>query len=506
LREDNATTIAYDGDGNRVSETVGGTTTKYLVDTLNPTGLSQVLDEIVSGAVTRTYAYGLTRISENQLVSGTWKPSFYGYDGHGNVRLLTNTAGAVSDSYDYDAFGMPIRTSGATANNFRYSGEWFDSNLGLYHLRARHYNHATGRFWARDPEEGVPCTPLTFNPYIYATDDPVDSVDPTGRQAIIEYLLLIHFVQPVQINIPRCFAQLKYRHAFLRCNHSFWWIQTEDGKHYTISGGPDKGGGQTTIRNSYLNRWVTQGDANGHFPEDNSGDATAYESGTSYIVCPKVQALKDAAEVFFSSWRDLGVLWAIGVAGLVAFSRRYEQPNSKARAQANLRVPGDRTIDLVNKTAEFLIFAVSLGAYFWWISWLRAKGVLANHGIWHRAVIAALVVLIITTLHELGHTATGLALGMRLRAFVAGPFQWRISDGKWEFQFKPSEILSVEGATGVVPSTADLPRWRYLCMLTGGPFATLLTGILALRIALVAEGDLPVQTHARFRRRPDAAE
>ena len=192
--------------------------------------------------------------------------------------------------------------------------------------------------------------------------------------------------------------------------------------------------------------------------------------------------------------------------GLVAFSRRYEQPNSKARAQANLRVPGDRTIDLVNKTAEFLIFAVSLGAYFWWISWLRAKGVLANHGIWHRAVIAALVVLIITTLHELGHTATGLALGMILRAFVAGPIQRRISDGKWEFQFKPSEILSVEGATGVVPSTADLPRWRYLFMLTGGPFATLLTGILALRIALVAEGDLPVQTHARFRRRPDAAE
>ena len=38
--------LVYDGDGNRVSETAGGTTTKYLVDTLNPTGLPQVLDEI----------------------------------------------------------------------------------------------------------------------------------------------------------------------------------------------------------------------------------------------------------------------------------------------------------------------------------------------------------------------------------------------------------------------------------------------------------------------------
>jgi len=86
-------TIVYDGDGNRASETVGGATTKYLVDTLNPTGLPQVLDETVNGAVTRTYAYGLQRISENQLNGSTWTPSFYGYDGHGNLRFLTNSAG-----------------------------------------------------------------------------------------------------------------------------------------------------------------------------------------------------------------------------------------------------------------------------------------------------------------------------------------------------------------------------------------------------------------------------
>src|SRR5438034_6947266 len=83
----------YDGDGNRVSETVGGSTTKFLVDDHNPTGLPQVLDEIVSGAVTRTYAYGLQRITENQLISGNWTPSFYGYDGHGNVTFLTNSTG-----------------------------------------------------------------------------------------------------------------------------------------------------------------------------------------------------------------------------------------------------------------------------------------------------------------------------------------------------------------------------------------------------------------------------
>jgi len=140
--------LVYDGDGNHVSET-GGTTTKFLVDDHNPTGLPQVLDEIVSGSVTRAYAYGLQRISENQLV---------------NVRFLTNTSGAITDSYDYDVFGMPIRTSGTTPNVFLYSAERLDNNIGLYDLRARYYNHynqATGRFWARDPVEGGPKIPIS---------------------------------------------------------------------------------------------------------------------------------------------------------------------------------------------------------------------------------------------------------------------------------------------------------------------------------------------------------
>jgi|GEM_PF-4488484 len=43
-------TIVYDGDGNRVSKTVAGVTTTYLVDTLNPTGYAQVVSESFSGS------------------------------------------------------------------------------------------------------------------------------------------------------------------------------------------------------------------------------------------------------------------------------------------------------------------------------------------------------------------------------------------------------------------------------------------------------------------------
>jgi RHS repeat-associated protein len=186
-------TIAYDGDGNRVSETIGGTTTKFLVDDRNPTGLPQVLDELVNGSVTRTYAYGRQRISENQLINGTWTPSFYGYDGHGNVRFLTNSAGAITDTYTYDAFGMQIARTGTTPNVFQYSGEWLDSNIGLYYLRARYLNQATGRFWARDPIEGKKCCGMSWNPYIYVKQNPVNEVDPTGRGALGDYLSTLDF-------------------------------------------------------------------------------------------------------------------------------------------------------------------------------------------------------------------------------------------------------------------------------------------------------------------------
>jgi len=77
-----AATFVYDALGNRVAKTVDGVTTRYLVDDLNPTGFPQVVEELSgSGTVTRMYSYGWQRISENQVVSNQWTPSFYIYDG-----------------------------------------------------------------------------------------------------------------------------------------------------------------------------------------------------------------------------------------------------------------------------------------------------------------------------------------------------------------------------------------------------------------------------------------
>jgi YD repeat-containing protein len=114
----NEVSYVYDGDGNRVSKTVGSganaVTTKYLVNTNNPTGYAQIAEEIVSGAVQRVYVYGHMRINQQQLIDSSWQTSFYGYDGHGSVCYLVDVVGTVTDSYTYDAFGILIQQTGVT--------------------------------------------------------------------------------------------------------------------------------------------------------------------------------------------------------------------------------------------------------------------------------------------------------------------------------------------------------------------------------------------------------
>jgi RHS repeat-associated protein len=181
-----AVALQYDGAGNRVAKTASGVTTRYLVDDLNPTGYAQVVEEIVGSKVSRTYTYGTQRISENQVMGGVWTPSFYGYDGGGTVRFLTNAAAVVTDTYDYDAWGNVVNSTGSTPNVYLYQSEQWDPDLGLYYQRARYFNPLSGRFLSRDIYEGDTNSPSSFQKYLYAGADPVDRIDPTGHDDILE--------------------------------------------------------------------------------------------------------------------------------------------------------------------------------------------------------------------------------------------------------------------------------------------------------------------------------
>lgn len=207
--------MLYDGDGNRVARSEGGTTIRYLIDDLNPTGYPQITEEVLNGSVFRQYTYGLSRISQQQFIPGGGSQTrFLGYDAGGSVRQLTDITGVVTDTYSYDAFGNVVAQTGTTVNQFLYRGEQFDSSLGLYYLRARYYNPKTGRFLTQDKLEGggmgtcycasegsQTATPASFHLYLYTGADPVNYRDPSGYGLIDEALLIADVV--LQVTIPR---------------------------------------------------------------------------------------------------------------------------------------------------------------------------------------------------------------------------------------------------------------------------------------------------------------
>ena len=182
--------IMYDGDGNRVRKTVtpnGGAavTTRYLVDDRNLTGYAQVIEESDgSGQVQRMYGYRLDLLGQVQALNGQWVTNYYGYDGLGSVRLLTDGNGAVTDTYTYDPYGNLAYANGQTPNLYLYTGEQMDPDLGMYYLRARYYQPELGRFWNLDSFEGWQEETLSLHKYLYARNNPANRIDPSGHEDV----------------------------------------------------------------------------------------------------------------------------------------------------------------------------------------------------------------------------------------------------------------------------------------------------------------------------------
>lgn len=102
--------ITYDGDGVKVAETVAGVTTWFLVDQQNPTGYSQTIEEVRGGVVVRSYLWGQALAPLSQ--TGAEGVRFFGTDGHGSVRYLTDALGSVTDTMDHDAYGIQVGRTG----------------------------------------------------------------------------------------------------------------------------------------------------------------------------------------------------------------------------------------------------------------------------------------------------------------------------------------------------------------------------------------------------------
>jgi len=164
----------YDDEGIRVSTSVEGVTTHYLLDKNRP--YAQVLEEYVAGELEVRYVYGHDLIS--QETEG--ETAFYQVDGLGSTRGLTDETGGIVQTYTYDGFGELIESTGEVENRYQFAGEQYDEGLDQYYLRQRYYDSEIGRFTRRDTFEGSTNIPLSLHKYLYTHANPVNHTDPSG--------------------------------------------------------------------------------------------------------------------------------------------------------------------------------------------------------------------------------------------------------------------------------------------------------------------------------------
>ncbi|MCP4109051.1 MAG: hypothetical protein GY749_26575, partial [Desulfobacteraceae bacterium] len=173
----------YDAGGIRVASDADGVITQYLVDKNRP--YAQVLEERDGfDQLAVSYIYGDDLVSQHR----DGDAYYYLYDGHMSTRQLSDDTGTVINSYVYDSFGILLDKSVSVTNNYLYTGEQYDPNVGFYYLRARFFNPSNGRFITADPYKGRIYEPLTLHKYLYCANNPVNGIDPSGEMTLIEKL------------------------------------------------------------------------------------------------------------------------------------------------------------------------------------------------------------------------------------------------------------------------------------------------------------------------------
>jgi RHS repeat-associated protein len=176
-----STLIEYviDGQGRRVGKKVNGTLVQGFIykDRLR---IAAELDG--SGNVVAQFIYaGMSHSPDFMINDG----AVYRFvkDQLGSPRVVVNvTTGAIAQQLEYDEFGHLLADSATGFQPFGFAGGLYDRDTGLVRFGARDYDASTGRWTAKDP---ISFEGGDTDLFAYASNDPVNAIDPNGQATII---------------------------------------------------------------------------------------------------------------------------------------------------------------------------------------------------------------------------------------------------------------------------------------------------------------------------------
>lgn len=123
----------------------------------------------------------------------------------GSVDAVASSAGAITETRGYDAFGKPrdgtwndlnpakLASTAVTPKGFTQHEHL--NQLELIHMNGRVYDYGLGRFTGVDPFIQFPLNSQSLNPYSYILNNPLSGTDPTGYLACIGRGLCVDGVQ-----------------------------------------------------------------------------------------------------------------------------------------------------------------------------------------------------------------------------------------------------------------------------------------------------------------------
>jgi RHS repeat-associated protein len=136
-----------------------------------------------TGDVTTSYYYaGGTRVAKR---SGGVVTYLHG-DHLGSASLATNSSGVVvaNSSTRYYPYGATRSGGTGLPTDYRFTGQLLDASSGLYHMGARWYDPALGRWLSADTIIPDPSDPQSLNRYSWVLANPLLLVDPSGHAQV----------------------------------------------------------------------------------------------------------------------------------------------------------------------------------------------------------------------------------------------------------------------------------------------------------------------------------